>query len=382
MPRPDPGRRAEQPTSGSVWIGAGGQGARGGIRRGRDPTPRRASATASWRCRPGADAASAIKEMRGILARYAATGVPAELVEAAKRQRIGERRIRAQLDPGARQRVVERARGRGPGNSRRGYRGHQARHRRRRQPGGEALSYAMQNSITAMLKPVPTGQPVATKGFGGAEQVTSAPTKPVQPAFLGGCGLASSRFRPTTSRFRTCSLRTAFASSSSPIEPRPTVSVLGAVQHDFGLQTPTGQEGISDVLDALFSYGSETLDRLAFQQGTRRHRRQRNGGVRVLLERAQGAIFPGESSCSPTTSCIPRFPRKRSPWSSDRPPQFLAGNLKSPDIGPSRARYGVAAGRRSRFAAGHARHPRERHPGARAIASTRPPYGRISPRSW
>ena len=44
-----------------------------------------------------------------------------------------------------------------------------------------AKSYlADQNSITAVLKPVPTGQPVATKGFGGAEQVTSAPTKPVQ----------------------------------------------------------------------------------------------------------------------------------------------------------------------------------------------------------
>ena len=37
-----------------------------------------------------------------------------------------------------------------------------------------------QNSITAILKPVPSGQPVAAKGFGGAEQVTSAPTKPVQ----------------------------------------------------------------------------------------------------------------------------------------------------------------------------------------------------------
>ena len=35
------------------------------------------------------------------------------------------------------------------------------------------------NSITATLKPSPSGEAVAAKGFGGEEKVTSAPTKPV-----------------------------------------------------------------------------------------------------------------------------------------------------------------------------------------------------------
>src|SRR5260370_16630535 len=51
-----------------------------------------------------------------------------------------------------------------------------------------------QSSITAVLKPVPTGQPVSGKGYGGAEKVTSAPTKPVHlPAWAAG---ALSQLKP------------------------------------------------------------------------------------------------------------------------------------------------------------------------------------------
>jgi hypothetical protein len=32
------------------------------------------------------------------------------------------------------------------------------------------------------------------------------------------------------------------------------------------VETPPGQEGVSDILDVIFSYGTQTLDRLAFQK--------------------------------------------------------------------------------------------------------------------
>src|SRR5207342_2681530 len=46
----------------------------------------------------------------------------------------------------------------------------------------------------------------------------------------------------------------------------PTVTLLGNVRHEAGLQEAPGKEGVSDVLDELFSYGTTTLDRLAFQK--------------------------------------------------------------------------------------------------------------------
>ena len=46
----------------------------------------------------------------------------------------------------------------------------------------------------------------------------------------------------------------------------PTITVVGEVKNNADLQTPKGQEGVSDVLDGLYSYGTQTLDRLAFQK--------------------------------------------------------------------------------------------------------------------
>jgi zinc protease len=45
-----------------------------------------------------------------------------------------------------------------------------------------------------------------------------------------------------------------------------TVHVFGSVKNDPDLETPPGQEGVDEVLNALFTYGSTTRDRLAFQQ--------------------------------------------------------------------------------------------------------------------
>jgi zinc protease len=46
----------------------------------------------------------------------------------------------------------------------------------------------------------------------------------------------------------------------------PTICVYGRVKHNDDLQTPKGKEGVADVLGNLFSYGTRTLDRLAFQK--------------------------------------------------------------------------------------------------------------------
>lgn len=45
-----------------------------------------------------------------------------------------------------------------------------------------------------------------------------------------------------------------------------TVQVFGQVRNDPFLQEPVGQEGVSRVMDALFSYGTRSFDRISFQQ--------------------------------------------------------------------------------------------------------------------
>ncbi len=115
----------------------------------------------------------------GILESYAAKGVPADLVDAAKRSEVAAAEFQRNSIPGLAN-VWSNALA--------------AEGRTSPDEDVEALKkvtladvnrvakeyLTAANSITATLKPVPTGQPVASKGFGGAEEVTSAPTKPVE----------------------------------------------------------------------------------------------------------------------------------------------------------------------------------------------------------
>ena len=38
------------------------------------------------------------------------------------------------------------------------------------------------------------------------------------------------------------------------------------MKHNSDLQTPPGEEGLADILDGLYSYGTQSLDRMAFQK--------------------------------------------------------------------------------------------------------------------
>ena len=46
----------------------------------------------------------------------------------------------------------------------------------------------------------------------------------------------------------------------------PTVTLMGSIKTLNQLQTPAGKDGIADILEGLFSYGTKTLDRVAFQK--------------------------------------------------------------------------------------------------------------------
>jgi zinc protease len=213
----------------------------------------------------GADPAGAIREMRAILHAYANGGVPEELVAAAKRSEVAaaefqrnsipelanvwsnalaaEGRLSPDEDIEAIKRVtvadVDRV----------------------------ARRYLRdENSVTATLKPTPTGQPVASKGFGGAEQVTSAPTKPVQLPAWAAAALAQVTVPAGAGNVSDNRLANGIRLIVRTDPNSATVSVLGSVKHEPGLQTPSGAEGIADLLEGLFSYGSQTLDRLAFQK--------------------------------------------------------------------------------------------------------------------
>jgi len=283
----------------------------------------------------GQDAAPAIAEMRGILARYAEKGVPEELVAAAKRSELAQAEFQRNSIPGLANVWSNALAAEG-----------------RTSPDEDieairkvtladvnrvAKQYMLNaNTITATLKPVPNGQAVAQKGFGGGEQVTAAPTKPVE---LPGWAAASLDQLKVPENFIEAS-DTTLPNGIRLIVRRdttsPTVTVVGSVKHESDLQTPAGQEGLSDMLDGLYSYGTTTLDRLAFQKALDDIAANESAGFGFSLSVLKENFSRGVQLLA-DNELHPALPEQAFKITQQQTAQFVAGQLESPGYKTARA---------------------------------------------
>ena len=281
------------------------------------------------------NASSAIEEMRTILTGYAKKGVPEDLVAAAKRSEIAQAEFQRNSIPGLANVWSNALAAEG-----------------RRSPEEDvaairkvaladvnrvAQQYLLHaNTITATLKPVPTGQPVAAKGYGGGEEVTSAPTKPVQLPLWAAGPLeqlkAPENFIKASDTMLPNGIRLIVRTDATS----PTITVLGAVKHNGDLQTPAGEEGLSNLLDGLYSYGTESLDRLAFQKALDDIAASESAGYSFSLSVLKENFSRGVQLLA-DNELHPALPAPAFDVVKQQTAQFVAGNLKSPGYRTSRA---------------------------------------------
>jgi zinc protease len=268
------------------------------------------------------------EEMHKIIYDYAANGVPPELVEAAKRTEVADAEFERNSIPGLAETWSEALAAEG-----------------RNSP--DELVDAMkavtvedvnrvaktyltpENSLTAQLKPVPTGGPVSEKGFGGSEQLTSAPKKPVTLPAWAEVRLRSLTIPLLDSSWTDSTLPNGIRLIVKTNHTSPTVTVLGNIKHNENLQAPAGKEGVESVLEELFSYGTETLDRLAFQKALDDIAASVTAGhdfyLRVLKEDfSRGVQLLADNQLHPA------LPENAFNIIKEQSSQFVAGNLKSP----------------------------------------------------
>jgi zinc protease len=129
-----------------------------------------------------------------------------------------------------------------------------------------AKKYLLDTSIVGTLKPAASGEAVSSKGFGGSEKTTSAPTKPVALPIWAEDAVKSLRVPEWTARAADMSLKNGMRLIVQTERTSHTVTLIGSIKTQDQLETPPGKDGVSDVLGGLFSYGTKTLDRLAFQK--------------------------------------------------------------------------------------------------------------------
>jgi len=124
----------------------------------------------------------------------------------------------------------------------------------------------LDHAVFAVLTPQGAGKPVTGRGFGGQESIELGEAKPTalpdwaQQA-VGRLTVPPSTVHPVVSR-----LPNGIELIVQPETVADTVSVYGHIRNRPELEVPKGQEGLSMVLGGLFPYGSEHLDRVAFQR--------------------------------------------------------------------------------------------------------------------
>ncbi|MBD8899648.1 pitrilysin family protein [Rhodanobacter sp. DHG33] len=122
------------------------------------------------------------------------------------------------------------------------------------------------HAITAILTPESSGKPVAGNGFGGAESFASSPDKPVQLPAWAEQAFAKLEVPKSSLAPVSYTLPNGLRLIVQPESTSDTVELFGDIKTNQDLQAAKGEEGVAEVLDGLFSFGTEQMDRLAFQQ--------------------------------------------------------------------------------------------------------------------
>ena len=231
-----------------------------------DPMPRASMGYAAASFAPGQDAKSLDALMRGILAKVAKDGVPPDLVAAAKMQERREAEFEKNsieglasiwaeavavynlTSPDEDLQRIERVT---PADVKR--------------VAGKYFDLA--HAVSATMVPHGSGRPVRSAGgFGGQETIALGKSgNPKLPAWATSALTRLSVPALTTNpvvRVLPNGLRLIV----QPEDVSETVSVYGHIKGRPDVEEPPGKEGVDNVLEQLFSYGTEHLNRIDFQQ--------------------------------------------------------------------------------------------------------------------
>lgn len=283
---------------------------------------------------PG-DVAKAVTKLRAVLQAYADKGVPADLVAAAKLAEVSQAEFQRNSIPGlanAWSNALAAERRNSPDEDVDAIRKVTLADVNR--VAKQYLSNAA--TITAILKPVPTGAPVAASGFGGSEKLTAAPTKPVVLPDWAATQLTELRLPTPMVVPSDVTLPNGLRLIVKTDRTSHTVTLTGSVDHEDDLQTPPGQEGVSSVLEQLYSYGTTTLDRIAFQEALDKIAAEESAGAGFSLKVLTEHLDRGVQLLADNV-LHPALPADAFAVVQTQTAELTAGQLKSPSYRNQRA---------------------------------------------
>jgi len=186
------------------------------------------------------------------------------------------------------------------------------------------------HAVSAILTPTPSDKPISSKSFGGGESLVSTKNENVKlPSWAKKVAdklpVPTSALNPFVTNFPN-----GIKLIVQPETVSDTISVFGRVKNNALVQTPAGQDGVSEALEQLFNYGSKSLDRLAFQKALDDIGANESAGanfsLQVLPENfARGVQLLADNQLSPA------LPKADFKIVQTQLAAQVAGELQSPD---------------------------------------------------
>ncbi|MFT8719099.1 M16 family metallopeptidase [Acetobacter sp.] len=276
----------------------------------------------------GGDSKAVLNNVRAILAQIRQKGVPAELVEAAKTKEIAQLGFSANSVSGLAENWSEALAFKklsSPDDMITAYRAVTPEQVNRL----AAQLLAPEHAVTAILTPEESGKPVEGKGFGGAESFASAPDKPVKLPDWAEQALARLDIPAPAPEPVVQTLPNGLQIIIRPAHVSHTIEIAGMVRHNADLQEPQGKEGVADVTEELFNYGTEKHDRLAFRKALDDVPAWASAGAEFSL-RVPSAKFEEGMALLAENELHPAFPEQAFQIVRQQTAQEQAGQLQSP----------------------------------------------------
>jgi zinc protease len=125
----------------------------------------------------------------------------------------------------------------------------------------------LDQAVSATMLPQGSGRPVvASGGFGGQENISLGEAQPTALPTWARQAVNRLTVPPATTHPVVTQLPNGLTLIVQPETVSDTVSVIGDIRNRSDTETPPGQEGVSELLDALLPFGTEHLSRLAYQR--------------------------------------------------------------------------------------------------------------------
>jgi zinc protease len=143
----------------------------------------------------------------------------------------------------------------------------------------------LDTAVSAVMLPQGSGPPTPTSGgFGGQENISLGEAKPTKLPAWAQAAVTRLAVPPSTTHPVVTRLANGMTLIVQPENVSNTVSVFGHIRSRPETETPRGEEGVASLLDELLSYGTRSLDRLAFQSALDAIGAQEHGGTDFIVQ--------------------------------------------------------------------------------------------------